>query len=256
MGKINPLSPSDPLSKLLKHSLLDREEELALIRLAQQGDRRALDSLVRHNLKFVMSVAWRYVGRGVDLEELFDEGAIGLQKAIIKFDTESGNRLSTYAIWWIRQAISRYVADKCRAIRVPVRLQQNLPDEAPDAEFGEIASRAALRRLSPVSLDQPVRLGDGHDAIECTLGDALKEDREHAPAPDTALERAELKATIAAALGQLKPREQDVIEKRFFSEKTLEEIAGDYGVTRERVRQIEAKALSKLRRHLRTKDIF
>ncbi|MFA6603847.1 MAG: sigma-70 family RNA polymerase sigma factor [Patescibacteria group bacterium] len=246
---------SESLSKLLRHSMLDREEELRLIGRSQQGDRQALDSLVRHNLKFVMSIAKRYAGRGVELEDLFSEGAIGLQIAIKKFDVTSGNRLSTYAIWWIRQLIARYLDDHCRTIRVPIRVQKNLRDEESAEENDNRLTKAGLDNFSPVSLDQELSSGDDSNQNGCTLADTCADECKTA-SPETAVARAEVSDIITEAISQLTPREQYVIVKRFREELTLRNIAGTHTLSRERIRQIEAKALGKLRRLLQNKDIF
>ncbi|MFA6603846.1 MAG: sigma-70 family RNA polymerase sigma factor [Patescibacteria group bacterium] len=256
----NPQRSTFPesLSKLLKHSLLDREEELRLIRRAQQGDRQALDSLVHHNLKLVMRVAGRYARRyadyNVELQDLFSEGVIGLHKAIMKFDAARGANLNTYADYWIKQVIGRYLANQRYLIRVPINAQQNLRDE--EAGNGKKGlTKTDLRNFSAVSLDQEISSNDAGNQNGCTLADICVDGRE-TTSSETAVARSEVAAILAEAFGQLTPREQDIIKKRFCDELSQNQVSDICGLTRMRVRWIEAKALGKLRCLLQDKDIF
>lgn len=252
------------LSRMLKHPILTAEQELKLARRVKKGDTKAIDELIRHNLRSVMAAAQRFRGYGIDIDDLFQMGVIGLRKAILKFDPERGYRLSTYSGWWIRQTIHRYCQENSRLIRLPtnvwikmhgVRKKQRAAEADPDDRKAadELAAdphlewiREVLSR-EPISLDQMIETGDGNKA---SLYDILPDaSTSSTPADQTvdARQRAEL---VRQALTELAPREQDVLDRRFRNEQTLADIGADYGVSRERIRQIEAEALRKLSRLL------
>jgi RNA polymerase primary sigma factor len=235
--------------------------------------RRSEKHLIKANLRLVVSVAKKHVGRGMSLLDLIQEGNIGLIKAVEKFDYRRGYKFSTYATWWIRQAITRAIADQARTIRVPVhmietinrllrvsrRLAQKLGREATPKEIGvelEIPAEKVREIIKvaqlPISLESPI--GEENDSH---LGDFI-EDRNAVPPPESA-SRQLLKEQIDDVLGTLTPREQRVLQLRFGLEdgrsRTLEEVGKEFSVTRERIRQIEAKALRKLRHPSRSRRL-
>jgi RNA polymerase primary sigma factor len=259
----------DPVRMYLKEigrvPLLTADEEVELAKRIEQGDEEAKRKLAEANLRLVVSIAKRYVGRGMLFLDLIQEGNLGLIKAVEKFDYRKGYKFSTYATWWIRQAITRAIADQARTIRIPVHMvetinkvvwaQRQLLQELgrePTAE--ELAQRVdftierirEIQRINQdtVSLEQP--MGDEEDF---SLSDLI-EDRA-AVVPDDAAARVMLDVAVREALAHLAPREQDVVRRRFGLEdgriRTLEEVGQTFGVTRERIRQIEAKTLAKLR---------
>ncbi|MCI5703134.1 MAG: RNA polymerase sigma factor RpoD [Erysipelotrichaceae bacterium] len=271
------LTINDPVRMYLKEigqiKLLTMDEELKLADRINAGDEEAKTILAEANLRLVVSIAKRYVGRGMQFLDLIQEGNIGLMKAVEKFDVTKGYKFSTYATWWIRQAITRAIADQARTIRVPVhmvetinklsRIQRQLTLELnrePSEE--ELAKKMGMSidkvreiyKISqePVSLETPI--GEEDDSH---LGDFIKDERNVSPEEYATNEM--LKDEIASVLLTLTEREEKVIRLRFGLEdgkaRTLEEVGQMFGVTRERIRQIEAKALRKLRHPSRSRKL-
>ncbi|MBP3414925.1 MAG: RNA polymerase sigma factor RpoD [Clostridia bacterium] len=259
----------DPVKAYLKEigrvPLLTSEEEIELAIRIVDGDEAAKKRLSEANLRLVVSIAKRYLGRGMHFLDLIQEGNLGLIKAVDKFDYTKGFKFSTYATWWIRQAITRAIADQARTIRIPVHMvetinkvkrarSQLLHDNAREPSAEEISEllnmpvdkvREILRvSQEPVSLETPI--GEEEDSH---LGDFIPDDE--ATAPDDAVSNIMLKKQMEEVLATLTPREKRVIELRFGLKdskcRTLEEVGMEFGVTRERIRQIEAKAIRKLR---------
>ena len=271
------ISIDDPVKVYLKEigrvPLLSAEEEIELATRMGQGDNYARKRLSEANLRLVVSIAKRYVGRGMQFLDLIQEGNLGLIKAVEKFDYTKGFKFSTYATWWIRQAITRAIADQARTIRIPVHMvetinkvkkvtSQLLHKNGHDPSAEEIAAeldmpvdkvREIMRvAQEPVSLETPI--GEEEDSH---LGDFIQDD--DAPAPAEVASNTLLKEQLGDVLGTLTDREEKVLRLRFGLEdgrsRTLEEVGKEFNVTRERIRQIEAKALRKLRHPSRSKRL-
>ena len=268
-GKLDDIPLTDPVRMYLREigkvSLLTAEEEVVLAQRMEEGDIKSKQKLVDANLRLVVSIAKKYIGRGMLFLDLIQEGNLGLIRAVEKFDYRRGFKFSTYATWWIRQAITRAIADQARTIRVPVHMVETInkmvrisrqlvqqlgrepTDEEIAAEMEIDPSRVEeIRRISqlPVSLETPI--GEEEDS---QLGDFI-EDRD-LPSPDEAAAGHLLHEQIEEMLAMLSSREREVLHYRFGLEDghsyTLEEVGRKFNVTRERIRQIEAKALRKLR---------
>ncbi|HIY08724.1 MAG TPA: RNA polymerase sigma factor RpoD [Firmicutes bacterium] len=271
------INVDDPVKVYLKEigrvPLLTPEEEIELATRMSEGDPYARKRLSEANLRLVVSIAKRYVGRGMQFLDLIQEGNLGLIKAVEKFDHTKGFKFSTYATWWIRQAITRAIADQARTIRIPVHMvetinkvkkvsSQLLHKNGHEPTSEEIAAeldmpvdkvREIMRvAQEPVSLETPI--GEEEDSH---LGDFIQD--EDAPAPSEVASHTLLKEQLSEVLSTLTPREEKVLKLRFGLEdgrsRTLEEVGKEFNVTRERIRQIEAKALRKLRHPSRSKKL-
>ncbi len=264
------------LREIGKIPLLDQEEEQELAKRALQGDKKAKDKLAEANMRLVVSIAKRYGGRGLDFLDLIQEGNTGLLRAVEKFDPDKGFKFSTYATWWIRQAITRAIADQARTIRIPVhmvetinkvlrttrRLTQELNREPTNEEIAaamgmEVEKIEYVMRIKQDIASLDASVGRDGDDEESVLGDFVEDSERDSPEDATANQI--LKEQIAEILTTLSEREQKIIRLRFGigggRPHTLEEVGNEFSVTRERIRQIEAKALSKLRKHKQTKKL-
>ncbi|HVL38201.1 MAG TPA: sigma-70 family RNA polymerase sigma factor [Fimbriimonadaceae bacterium] len=262
------------LRKIGRISLLTCEQEVKLASHAKQGCKKCKQAMIEANLRLVVSIAKRYVGRGLSMQDLIQEGNMGLIRAVEKFDHTKGYRFSTYATWWIRQAVSRAISDQGRTIRVPVhtlesvnrlmkaasQLQQELGREATEVEIGRALNinpekvREAFRAIAePLSLEMPV--GESEDA---SLGEFLVDRANETPAE--AASRSMLRKRIDDILNTLNEREKEVIVMRYGlldgRAHTLEEVARCFQVTRERIRQIEQKSLKKLKHPSRSRRLL
>jgi RNA polymerase primary sigma factor len=262
------------LREIGKIPLLNAEEELALAQRVVSGDKDAKDKMAEANMRLVVSIAKRYVGRGLDLLDLIQEGNTGLLRAVEKFDPDKGFKFSTYATWWIRQAITRAIADQARTIRIPVhmvetinkllrtqrRLTQELNREPTNEEIAkemeiDIDKVEHIMKIKQdiSSLDASIR-DDEEDSV---LADFIED--EDTVSPEESATGQLLKEQVKDMLGALTEREQKILKLRFGLEDgkshTLEEVGQEFSVTRERIRQIEAKALAKLRKHRDAKKL-
>jgi RNA polymerase primary sigma factor len=272
-----PDSTSDPvklyLQEIGKIPLLTREQEVELAKRVAEGDEKARDALINANLRLVVSIAKKYIGRGLSFLDLIQEGNLGLMKAVEKFDWTKGYKFSTYATWWIRQAITRAIADQARTIRIPVHMIETVRElqrvkkeliqekgEVPDQETLAQELGMPLEKIKRVenvsqftsSLERPI----GEDE-EDSLGDLIPD--EHAPSPTKEAYKQFMMEELEKALNQLSPRERDILILRYGIKdghpRTLKEVAGEFNITRERVRQIEIKALDKLKHPTRKEEL-
>ncbi len=265
------------LREIGKIPLLNAEEELALAQKVVAGDKRAKDKMAEANMRLVVSIAKRYSGRGLDFLDLIQEGHTGLLRAVEKFDPDKGFKFSTYATWWIRQAITRAIADQARTIRIPVhmvetinkllrtqrRMTQELNREPTIEELAKELEMEPDKVEYVIKIKQDISsldagVGRDGDDEESVLGDFI-EDEDSATPEETAANQL-LKEQVQSVLSTLSDREQKIVKMRFGLDggksHTLEEVGQEFAVTRERIRQIEAKALTKLRKHKDARKLY
>lgn len=266
------------LREIGKIPLLSASEELTLAQKVVEGDKEAKDKMAEANMRLVVSIAKRYSGRGLDFLDLIQEGNTGLLRAVEKFDPDKGFKFSTYATWWIRQAITRAIADQARTIRIPVhmvetinkllrtqrRMTQELNREPTVEELAKELEMETEKVEYVMKIKQDIHsldagVGrDGDDDSESVLGDFIED--EDAASPEESAAGQLLKEQVSDILSALTEREQKIIKMRFGLDDgknhTLEEVGQEFSVTRERIRQIEAKALAKLRKHKDAKKLY
>lgn len=264
------------LREIGKIPLLNAEEELALAQKVVAGDKRAKDKMAEANMRLVVSIAKRYSGRGLDFLDLIQEGNTGLLRAVEKFDPDKGFKFSTYATWWIRQAITRAIADQARTIRIPVhmvetinkllRTQRRMTQELNrEPTIEELAKEL---EMEPDKVEYVIKIKQDITSLDAGVGrDGEEEDSvlqdfiedEDSATPEESATSQLLKEQVQAVLSTLSEREQKIVKMRFGLENgkshTLEEVGQEFAVTRERIRQIEAKALAKLRKHKDAKKL-
>jgi RNA polymerase primary sigma factor len=264
------------LREIGKIPLLKADEELALAKKVQAGDKRAKDKMAEANMRLVVSIAKRYSGRGLDFLDLIQEGNTGLLRAVEKFDPDKGFKFSTYATWWIRQAITRAIADQARVIRIPVhmvetinkllrtqrRMTQELNREPTMEELSKELDMEPEKIEYVMKIKQDIHsldagVGRDGDEEDSVLGDFIED--EDSATPEESASTQLLKEQVQAVLSTLSDREQKIVRMRFGLDNgknhTLEEVGQEFAVTRERIRQIEAKALAKLRKHKDAKKL-
>lgn len=268
---------SDPVRMYLREigkvSLLKAADEVRLAKRAEKNDQKAVAELINANLRLVVSIAKKYVGRGLTFLDLIQEGNLGLMRAVEKFDWRRGYKFSTYATWWIRQAITRAIADQARTIRIPVHMIETInkfkrAQRELEQQYERPPTPEEIAKRMEIPVDKAreiVKISQEPTSLESPVGEE-KDSRLKEFIPDEGLKRPEemaadflLKGQLKDVLGSLTPREQKVLELRFGLKdgrtRTLEEVGREFGVTRERIRQIEAKALRKLRHPSRSKKL-
>ena len=264
------------LREIGKIPLLTGDEELELAQKVKEGDKRAKDKMAEANMRLVVSIAKRYSGRGLDFLDLIQEGNTGLLRAVEKFDPDKGFKFSTYATWWIRQAITRAIADQARVIRIPVHMVETINKllRTPRRMTQELNREPTMDELAkeldmePSKIEYVMKIkqdihsldaGVGRDGEEedSVLGDFIED--EDSTTPEESASNQLLKEQVQAILSSLSDREQKIVKMRFGLDNgkshTLEEVGQEFAVTRERIRQIEAKALAKLRKHKDAKKL-